>query len=253
MSTEEFASTKLFSDRASYYARYRPSYPQAILDMLRRLVPPPADVADVAAGTGILSRALAESGYATVAVEPNPAMRGEILDGAPPTLTVVEGTGEDTRLTASGLDLIAVAQAFHWLEPVAALREFRRIGRPNCLVAIVWNTRQFTATEFMRDYRAMLLEHAPDYERMKAKWANLREGAKAFFPSWTLESAVDNTVRWDRDTFLGNLWSVSYVPPVGTDGHDEIAAAANDIFDRHSGDGHVDFVLTTMLVVGPLG
>ncbi|MBH1933879.1 class I SAM-dependent methyltransferase [Streptomyces sp. AV19] len=247
------ASTALFSDRSHHYARYRPSYPAATLDLLRQHVPAPADAADVAAGTGILSRALAAAGYRTVAVEPNRAMRAEIEAGAVPGLRVVEGTGESTGLPDGSVDLITVAQAVHWLDPVAAPAEFRRIARPGCRAAVVWNTRDFTATPFMRDYLAMLTEYAPAYGRMKGAWAGLREQARAFFPGTPVEEAADNTRRWDLETLLGNLWSLSYVPRPGDEGHDAVDAAARRLFATHQRAGRIDFVLSTIAVVGPVG
>lgn len=252
MAAQEFISTSIFGDRAEYYAKYRPSYPAAALDMLQRLVRPPADAADIAAGTGILSKALASVGYRTVAVEPNPAMRREIMSGAHAGLRVIKGTGEDTGLPAGSLDLITVAQALHWLDPAATLAEFRRIGRPNCLAAIIWNTRAFTATPFMREYYTMLVDHAPDYRRMRIKWENLHEQAKSFFPGWTLESVVDNTQHWGLPTLMGNLWSTSYVPQPGTEGHEAIAATVERLFEKHNVDGHIDFVLRTIMVAGPV-
>ena len=246
-------SVTIFDDRASYYARYRPQYPASVLDILQRLVPPPADAADIAAGTGILSRKLASRGYRTVAVEPNHAMRGEITSASgSQDIRVFEGTGEATNLPSDCVDLITVAQAFHWLDPTAALAEFRRIGRPGCLAGFVWNTRRFTATPFMRDYHAVLTDHAPEYSRMKTKWANLHERVKGFFPSWTLEAIIDNPQRWDLGALLGNLWSTSYVPQAGVEGHDAMLAAAERLFEKHSADGYVDFMLRTIIVVGPV-
>ncbi|MGH3510671.1 MAG: class I SAM-dependent methyltransferase [Pseudonocardiaceae bacterium] len=252
MAAQEFVSTAIFGERAEYYAKYRPSYPAAALDILQRLVRPPANAADIAAGTGIMSRALAAVGYRTVAVEPNPAMRGEIMSGAHAGLRVIKGTGEDTGLPAGSLDLITVAQALHWLDPAATLTEFRRIGRPNCLAAVIWNTRAFTATPFMREYYAMLVDHAPEYSRMRVKWENLHGQAKGFFPSWKLESGVDNTQRWGLATLMGNLWSTSYAPQPGTEGHEAIATAVERLFEKYNVDGHIDFVLKTIMVAGPV-
>ena len=63
--------------RAGDYARYRPSYPfDAIAAVLDGLTKP--RVADLGAGTGISSAALADAGAQVFAVEPNAAMRSSI-------------------------------------------------------------------------------------------------------------------------------------------------------------------------------
>ena len=50
--------TERFSDRAEAYAKYRPGYPDDMLRFLEVLVAPPAAVADIGSGTGILTREL---------------------------------------------------------------------------------------------------------------------------------------------------------------------------------------------------
>jgi hypothetical protein len=67
--------TERFSDRAEAYEKYRPGYPDDMLRFLEALVAPPAAVADIGSGTGILTRELLKSGYDAWAVEPNEAMR----------------------------------------------------------------------------------------------------------------------------------------------------------------------------------
>ena len=98
----ELASSRLFDSRAYYYAKYRPSYPAGVLEIFQRLVCPPADAADIAAGTGILSRMLAATGYRTVALEPNPFMRGKLTDSACQGLRVIGGGGAFGRLRRLG-------------------------------------------------------------------------------------------------------------------------------------------------------
>ena len=71
------AATERFSSRADNYARYRPSYPAAAIDLLsaRCGLVAGARVADLGSGTGILSALLLERGAQVFAVEPNDAMR----------------------------------------------------------------------------------------------------------------------------------------------------------------------------------
>ncbi|MDF2274726.1 SAM-dependent methyltransferase, partial [Aeromonas caviae] len=54
-------STQRFSTRVEAYVKYRPSYPVAMLDFLARelAMGPESQVADIGAGTGILTALLA--------------------------------------------------------------------------------------------------------------------------------------------------------------------------------------------------
>ena len=80
--------TQRFSSRVENYVRYRPGYPQAVLDLLKSEcgLTPDSVVADIASGTGIFSRLLLENGNQVFGVEPNSAMRSageEFLAGYP--------------------------------------------------------------------------------------------------------------------------------------------------------------------------
>src|SRR5262245_13861892 len=122
--------TGRFSDRASDYVKYRPTYPAAAIDAVLEGLGPAGTLvaADVGAGTGISSRLLAERGVRVIAVEPNRVMR----DAAEPHELVEwrDGRAEGTGLESSSLDLVLCAQSFHWFEPAAALGELARVLRP---------------------------------------------------------------------------------------------------------------------------
>jgi SAM-dependent methyltransferase len=132
-------STRRFHDRAKDYARYRPGYPADAVDALLQGLPRECTVADVGAGTGILSRLLAARGAYVLAVEPNAAMRAA---AAPhPDVQWSDGTAEATGLSNASVDLVTVAQAFHWFDGPAALSEIHRVLRPGGRLAILWNRR----------------------------------------------------------------------------------------------------------------
>ncbi|MFI5358027.1 MAG: SAM-dependent methyltransferase, partial [Opitutales bacterium] len=66
---------RAFTTKAADYTASRPDYPPALFRALRKTCPPGrgATVADVGAGTGILTRGLLQHGHQVVAVEPNAA------------------------------------------------------------------------------------------------------------------------------------------------------------------------------------
>lgn len=141
MSLPEDHPTRRFTGRADDYARYRPSYPTAVIDAVLDGLAPPGHLtaADVGAGTGISARLLADRGVRVFAVEPNEAMREAALRHE--RVTWVEGTARSTGLESGSQDLVLVAQAFHWFDVVPALREFRRVLHPGGRLALLWNRR----------------------------------------------------------------------------------------------------------------
>jgi ubiquinone/menaquinone biosynthesis C-methylase UbiE len=80
-----------------------------------------------------------------------------------PRFISVDGSAEATTLTDHSIDLVAAGQAFHWFEPEATQREWRRILKPEGWALVAFNTRCIDATPFMRAYDQYLVDHAIDY------------------------------------------------------------------------------------------
>ena len=127
-----------FADVAGAYERGRPGYPD---DAVRWLVgDAPADVVDLGAGTGKLTRSLVAHGHRVTAVEPLDEMRGELV-GVLPGVRALVGRAEAIPLPAASADVVASAQAFHWFDHDNALPEIARVLRPEGHIALVWNSR----------------------------------------------------------------------------------------------------------------
>ncbi|WP_439677491.1 class I SAM-dependent methyltransferase [Embleya sp. MST-111070] len=131
-----------FARGTDRYERARPSYSNEAMDHLcaGAGIGPGTPVLDLAAGTGKLTRLLAERGARVTAVEPSAAMRetfARVVEGVP----VLAGTAESIPLPDGAVDVVTVAQAFHWFEPEPALREIARVLRPDGVLALLWNER----------------------------------------------------------------------------------------------------------------
>jgi len=127
-----------FASVADAYERGRPEYP---LDAVRWLTgDAPADVVDLGAGTGKLTRGIVALGHRVIAVEPLPEML-EHLSRAAPEARALTGSAEAIPLPDASADVVACAQAFHWFDHAAALPEIVRVLRPRGRLALVWNTR----------------------------------------------------------------------------------------------------------------
>jgi SAM-dependent methyltransferase len=98
---------------------------------------PGRTVVDVGAGTGKLTRLLVTTRAAVVAVEPVAAMRAFL----PPEVRAVDAAAEALPFARGFADAITLAQAIHWLRPVRALSELRRVLSPDGRLAVVTNRR----------------------------------------------------------------------------------------------------------------
>lgn len=248
-------STERFSDRVHDYARYRPGYPAAVLEVLRRGVGLAPDwvVADIGSGTGLSARLFLGNGNRVIGVEPNREMReaAETLLGDRPGFRSVAGTAEATTLESGSVDLVVAAQAFHWFDPVAAGAEAARILRPGGWAALVWNTRRSESSVFLREYEALLRRYGTDYDRIRHD--RVDAGAlDRFFGGPYERRTVRNEQALDLEGLTGRLLSASYTPPAGHPDRAPMLDAAERLFERHQQDGRVRFQYETEVYMGRL-
>jgi ubiquinone/menaquinone biosynthesis C-methylase UbiE len=127
-----------FGGVAEAYERGRPTYPvEAVRWMLGEQ---PLTVLELGAGTGKLTRVLAQLGHDVHATDPDPAML-QVLEREVPGVRTAEASAEEIPLGDASVDAVIAAQAFHWFDLDRALPEMARVLRPGGRVCLVWNYR----------------------------------------------------------------------------------------------------------------
>jgi SAM-dependent methyltransferase len=192
-----------FSRAAAEYERGRPGYPPAALEPLH--LSPELVVLDLAAGTGKLTRALAASGATVIAVEPVAEMRAAL----PGSVEALDGTAESIPLGDASIDLVTVAQAFHWFDGDAALAEIHRVLRPGGRLALVWNRRvendpvNVAVDAIVDPHRTGVPTHRCD------EWRAAFERSNRF--SSLEEHVFDNKQVLDSDGLADRVGSISFI------------------------------------------
>jgi len=206
-------TVRRFSDRASDYVKYRPTYPAEALSAILDGLGPPAKLvaADVGAGTGISARLLGDRGLRVIAVEPGEEMRRA---AAPhPRVAWVSGTAEATGPHSQAADLVLCAQSFHWFRVPEALAEFGRILQPHGRLAIMWNRRS-TTDPLTAGYRQAILDVGGEIEAERMSFdPDGIAGSGLFSPAERV--VFPNFQRLDLHGLIGRVQSASYVPKTG--------------------------------------
>jgi SAM-dependent methyltransferase len=129
-----------FGRIAIEYDDVRPEYASEALSRAEEALGLTRDarVVDLAAGTGKLTRPLAERFGEVVAVEAYDEMRA-VLEARTPGAASRAGTAEAIPLPDAWVDAVFVADAFHWFDAPAALREIERVLSPGGGLILLWN------------------------------------------------------------------------------------------------------------------
>lgn len=138
--------------KAEAYNTYRPGYHgEAVTQFLQVLEiegKTGAKVLEVGAGTGLFTETLAnrDEKYEITAVEPHDEMRRELEQKMLSSVRVVKGTGESMEdIENESFDAVVVAQAFHWMANMNALKELSRVLKPRGVLGMIWNIEDYNA------------------------------------------------------------------------------------------------------------
>jgi ubiquinone/menaquinone biosynthesis C-methylase UbiE len=243
-----------YSAKAGGYAQYRWDYAveaiQAIFDIAQ--LSEASTIADVGAGTGMVSRHFVERVRQVFAIEPSLEMRqiaAQSLRQFPPFCNI-DGLAEATTLPNRSVDLIAVGRAIHWFPPESTRNEFRRILKPGGWLAIL--RIPCVDTALLEAIKAIRTEEngwntTADKSKLAPKpfsfYYGHEEFQKLYFPDIVQESLPE---------FFGRISSLSPAPNEGHPLYSNFEQAVRKVFDRFSSNGCLTINIATELFLGQI-
>lgn len=243
-----------FSGVAEGYARFRPTYPEALFDWLAERAPGRELAWDVATGSGQVATALAERFDRVIATEPSEAQLAHAKKNA--KVEYRREPAELSSLADASASLVTVGQALHWFDHEAFAAEVRRVLVPGGLFA-AWCYDLLRLDDSDLDrlvddlYKSKL---APYWPPERALVEQGYEGIPLAYPRieaprYTMEHA------WTLDDLLGYLgtWSASqrYREATGEDPLEELAAALGSRWGDPMKPRTVRWPLTVVACVKP--
>ncbi|XP_073389150.1 uncharacterized methyltransferase-like C25B8.10 isoform X2 [Physcomitrium patens] len=226
------------------YESARPSYPAAVLKMVKEEIVVPLgnpttasslSVLDLAAGTGKWTRLILPLGIGQiVAVEPSPGMRRE-FQLVCPNVTILDGSGTAIPLPDASVDVIFIAQAFHWFANVDALTEMHRVLKPEGTVVMIWNLEDMR-TSWVARLRGAYEKHeagSPQYRlglwRRPFVEPDMAKVVSKMFHLPFHERQVSHSVSNTKDDVWQRVLSKSYVAVLSAEQKEELKKEVDHI------------------------
>lgn len=229
-----------FDDAANYEAG-RPRYDERVVATLAEHLDlaPGAPVLELGAGTGQLSRALADAGLDLIAVEPLEQTRS-LLSEAIGAARVRDGRAEAIPLDDGTVQAVLAADSFHWFDETRAMPEIKRVLRPGGGVAIL---RAVPTLEdpWRREIGEIIARTRPEHPAFGERGA---AAALEEDPDFGPVLQADVKTRWsfDRARLLSWVSSFSWVATLPDERRVALLSDVEEVLERHgidTGEGAV--------------
>ena len=244
-----------FDDKGKIYAKFRPTYPQEFIEFLfsKTHITEQSVIADIGSGTGILTGQILKKGSRVFAVEPNADMR-RIAEDNLRTYALfisVTATAENTTLPDRSVDLITVAQAFHWFDRNAFREECRRILKPDAYVALVWNSRDENSALVAENDR-INRKYCPAFKGFSGgtRGPVSDDDFRDFFTGEYEKKIFANNLIFELSGFIGRNLSASYALKEGDEQYSAYVTELESLFDKYAVNGTVTMPNFTQSYIG---
>lgn len=210
-----------FRSTAEFYARYRPRYPQALIDEVATFcgLDGTGRLMDLGCGPAFLAIAFAAHFSEIVGVDPEPEMLAAAqreAQAAGVALTQMRASSADLGPQFGYFRMVTMGRSFHWMDRDATLRALDALIEPGGAIVLFDE----------RGHRSAANAWSPIWDRVVGKWSPKEEWAAhthRLGPDWEKHEAVLARSAFSRldllshrhrrtttlDEFVGRVFSMS--------------------------------------------
>lgn len=240
-----------FYNKANEYAIGRPTYPEEVIKRIKELgIGKQSVIADVGAGTGLLTHMLNKLGCRILAVEPNVEMLNVCKEYCSNITTIeyINAPAESTQLKENSIDIIIIAQAFHWFDKELSKVEFKRILKKMGTL-FSYGTNMQINSEFSIEYiniirknKIKTIASITNFDPDKEKFDFLgQDYEKIYYDNWQSLS---------EEGVIGNALSLSYTPSKLDSNYDEFVQKLKNLFSKFQEEEKVTLHYKTEMCIG---
>lgn len=242
-----------YTNKAKYYSKYRPTYPNECVEYIlsESKLKENSCVADIGAGTGIFTKKIMDKDFTTYAIESNKDMFNELNKLKNDNLITIHTKAEKTKLSNNSIDLITVAQAFHWFDKYEFKQECNRILKENCNIALIWNEVDYN-TNTGKHIMNLIEKYTNGNKLYKIDLSNNDSLVEGFFSSSYKKKIFSNNMELTKEQFVGDYLSKSYTPTENSKEYKEYLEDLNLLYDICSKDGLVNIEQNTYVYLGKI-
>ena len=196
--------SEMFNRMVGYYDKYRPGYPQDIVDAIinKASLARGSKLLEIGAGSGKATAQFADYGFEILCVEPGPELadkgRERFKDK---NIKFVVSRFEDCSALRNDYDAIISAQAFHWLPQPEGYEKCAAALKDGGYLAPFWNIEIIHETEFDSELVEIMQNHKAftsavpetDYAKRMETISNGLSGSGYFQEPEMIHS------HWDKD------------------------------------------------------
>lgn len=236
------ANEKQFNGKAQFY-NSRPTYPQECIDYLinKFNLNPDSVIADIGAGTGILTKPFLDFGCSVYAVEPNDDMFLELNKQLSryPNVEYLKNSAEKTDIPSYSCDAVVVGTAFHWFDKDRFHTECKRILKNNKNVAIL---RIANNTEADKQIDKIQGHSEQD----------LNEAKQFFGVGFVEHISFEYVQSFDEERHINNLLSSATAPLPNDTSFDAYVIRCKNVFAKYFVNGPAELPFVVNCYIGKL-
>ena len=162
-----------YSATADAYNRFRPRYPQAIIEQVLQLtnLSQNSQILELGSGPATATTAFAERGFSMVCLEPSLAAcqlaQQNCIDY--PQVKIINTTFEAWQLPCQPFDAVLAATSFHWISREISYQKAADALTDTGYLILLWNTPPQPSAEIHRQLQSIYQHYAPSLAAYESK------------------------------------------------------------------------------------